>query len=117
MLWTYGDELLYSYIIFTDFYSQSLTLIYISTVKLPLLNLYVKNQWWIVMFLKKLVKIASLFRVFLYLPKSVLEIYWVRKPKPSVDPLLVIEANLALARLDFSSIYTLFGSYCNSQAL
>ena len=30
------------------------------------------------------------------------------RPKSSVDPLLVIEANLILVRLDFSNIYTLF---------
>jgi hypothetical protein len=37
-----------------------------------------------------------------------LKIYWVMRPKSSVDPLLIIEANLILVRLGFSSIYTLF---------
>ena len=46
----------------------------------------------------------------------ILEIYWVMRPKPSAGSLLVIEANLVLIRLSLSSIYTLLGSHCNSQA-
>ena len=46
----------------------------------------------------------------------ILEIYWAMRPKPSVGPLLVIEANLILGRLGLSSIYTLIGSHCNKSS-
>jgi hypothetical protein len=42
-----------------------------------------------------------------------LEIYWAMRPKPSVGPLFVIEANLVLGRLSLSSIYILLWSRCN----
>jgi hypothetical protein len=38
------------------------------------------------------------------------------RPKPSVGPLLVIEANLILGRLGLSNIYTLIGSHCNKSS-
>ena len=45
-----------------------------------------------------------------------LEINWAMRPKLSVGPLLVIEANLVLGRLGLFSIYTLLGSHCNKSS-
>ena len=47
---------------------------------------------------------------------ELLEIYWAKRPKPSVGSLLVIEADLVLGRLGLSSIYTLLGSHCNKSS-
>ena len=38
--------------------------------------------------------------------KSIVRDILVMRPKPSTGPLLIIEANLVLVRLDFSNIYT-----------
>ncbi len=58
-----------------------------------------------------------LFEILNDIISCMLEIYWFMSSKPSVSPLLVIEANLVLVRLGLSGIYTLLGSHCNSQTL